>query len=225
MDAHDDSSGDAGAAPLIQAPSLRSQVYERLREDIVAGRLPPGTRISPAETARRFGVSPMPVRDALGLLEKEGLVETAARRWTRVVSLSPELVEELVPLVSLLEQYALTTAPTVSDDALTRLRAANAALTAAIDDGDVTAVVNADAAFHDTLVDLAGNRSLDRALRDARTRIRLLRPQVMQPESALESVGDHEQIIECLEQGDREGAAQALERNWRRGLSRFRTTR
>jgi DNA-binding GntR family transcriptional regulator len=67
----------------------------------------------------------MPVRDALALLEQDGLVETAARRWTRVVELSPALVEELVPLVSLLDQYAISSAPVVSKEALDRLRIAN----------------------------------------------------------------------------------------------------
>lgn len=211
--------------PLVEAPSLRSQVYERLREEIVSGTLAPGTRISPAETARRFGVSPMPVRDALGLLEKDGLVETAPRRWTRVVELSPELVEELVPLVSLLEQYALSSASTVPPDALARLRHANAAFAAAIERDDVMASVQADTSFHDTLVELAENRSLERALSDARIRIRLLRPQVIVLEDALESVGDHEEIVDRLERADREGAARAVEKNWRRGLERFRSTR
>jgi DNA-binding GntR family transcriptional regulator len=211
--------------PLVEAPSLRSQIYERLRDEIVSGSLAPGARISSAETARRFGVSPMPVRDALALLEKDGLVETAARRWTRVVELSPELVEELVPLVSLLEQYAVSSAPAVSDESLARLRAANAAFAAAVEEGDPTASIEADIIFHDTLVELAANRSLERALGDARTRIRLLRPQVIRPQESLESVADHEEIIECLERDDRKSAAGALETNWQRGLARFRATR
>lgn len=219
-----DVTDDFPTYPLVEAPPLRSQVYERLREDIVSGKLAPGARISPVEIARRFGVSPMPVRDALGLLENEGLVETAARRWTRVVELSPDLVEELIPLVLLLERYAITSAPTVSDEALARLRSSNAAFAAAIEDRDVTALIEADSTFHDTLVELAANRSLERALHDARTRIRLLRPQVLRPAGALKSLADHEQLIECLAAGDRNGAARALERNWRRGLTRFRST-
>jgi DNA-binding GntR family transcriptional regulator len=223
--ANDDPEDGVRGDSLVEAPSLRSQIYTRLRDDIISGRIAPGARISPAETARRFGVSPMPVRDAFGRLEEEGLVEVAARRWTRVVELSPELVDELVPLVSLLEQYAISSAALVSDEALARLRDANAALAVAIENGDVTASIEADSTFHDTLVELAGNRSLERALIDARTRIRLLRPQVLRLEGAVKSVADHEQIIERLERGDRKGAARALDKNWRRGLARFRSTR
>jgi DNA-binding GntR family transcriptional regulator len=220
-----DSVGPPPSDPLVEAPSLRFQLYERLLEDIVSGRLTPGARISPAETARRFGVSPMPVRDALSRLEKEGLVEVSARRWTRVVELSPELVEEIVPLVSLLEQFAITSAPAISEQAVERLRAANAEFSAAITVGDVAASIEADSTFHDTLVDLAGNGSLERALSDARIRIRLLRPQVIHPDAALKSVADHDEVISCLARGDRKGAARAVERNWRRGLTRFRSTR
>jgi DNA-binding GntR family transcriptional regulator len=152
----------AAAADKDALPFL--DLTPQLDDDIVSGTLAPGMRISPAETARRLGVSPMPVRDALALLEREGLVETAPRRWTRVVELSPELLEELVPLVSLLEQYAVSTAPAVSNDALDRLRRANAAFAAAIEDNDVKAAIDADTRFHDTLVELAANRSLERAL-------------------------------------------------------------
>ena len=104
---------------------------------------------------------------------------------------------------------------------LERLRRANAAFGRAIEDSDAAALINADADFHDTLVRLAANASLIRALRDARARIRLLRPQVVRPELAADSVDDHQKIIDCLESGDYTGAAEAVEENWRRALDRF----
>jgi DNA-binding GntR family transcriptional regulator len=210
--------------PLTEAPALRSQVYDRLREAILSGELAPGERISPAEVGRGFGVSAMPVRDALRLLEQDGLVEMASRRWTRVVELSLEQAQELVPLVALLEQYAVSNATAAGDENLERLRSANEAFRRAIDDSDAAALVRADAEFHDTLVELAANASLVRALRDARTRIRLFRPQVVRPELAADSVSDHQRIIACLEAGDFSGAADAVGENWRRSLDRFRIT-
>jgi DNA-binding GntR family transcriptional regulator len=220
-DTEDDGPSDA----LVEAPSLRSQVYERLREDILTGRLAAGERISPAETARRFGVSQMPVRDALALLEQDGLVETAARRWTRVVTLSPELVEELLPLVAVLEQFAVSSAPSIPAEALDRMRAANEQMQEAIEAGDATSYIGADAIFHDTLVEIAPNHSLERALREARTQIRLLRPQVLKPDDGVASLVDHRKIIECLERGDQEAAATAVAENWTRGIELTRSSR
>lgn len=208
--------------PLAQAPAFREQVYERLREAILAGELAPGENLSPARIARSFGVSTMPVRDALRVLEQDGLVETAARRWTRVVDLDPALVEEIVPLVSLLEQYAVSSAGSVSADALADLRRTNAAFAEAVAGGDLAACVQTDTAFHEGLVHLAGNRSLERALRDAWAHVRLLRTRVLRPSFASESVADHERIIERLEEGDREGAARCVGENWGRGLERYR---
>lgn len=209
--------------PLAEAPALRSQVYERLREAILSGELASGERISPAEVGSRFGVSAMPVRDALRLLEQDGLVEMASRRWTRVVELTPEQIQELVPLVALLEQYAVSTAITAGDEILERLRRANETFGRAIEDSDVAALIKADAEFHDTLVELTANSSLVRALRDARARVRLFRPQVVRPELVADSVSDHQRVISCLEAGDFAGAADAVGVNWRRGLDRFRT--
>jgi DNA-binding GntR family transcriptional regulator len=223
MAADDSQPAQAVEESLLEAPSLRSQVYDRLREAILAGDLAPGDRISPVQVAKRFRVSPMPVRDALRLLEQDGLVETAARRWTRVVVISPELVSELVPLASLLERHAITSAKTIPADGLRRLRDANATFSAALERGDLAAARQADRDFHDTLVGLANNRSLERALRDVRTRAQLLRPRFVGPSHAAESVADHEAIIEHLERGDRRAAARALDQNWRRSLERLRS--
>jgi DNA-binding GntR family transcriptional regulator len=209
------------ATSLVEAPALRDQVYERLREAILTGELGPGARISPSVVAERFGVSAMPVRDALRLLEQEGLVETAARRWTRVVRLDPALVEELVPLVSLLEQYAVTSATELDEEALARMEAANREFAQAIERADDAACIRADTDFHDALVASGGNASLDRALRDARNRIRLLRAQVLRTQAAGASVRDHEAILAALRAGNRDDACAAIRANWERGVDRY----
>lgn len=213
---------EPAGAPLVAAPALRDQVYTRLRDAILSGDLTPGERISPTLLAQRFGTSVMPVRDALQLLEQEGLVETSPRRWTRVVELDPTLVEEVVPLVSVLEQHAVSSARSIPSSAIKRLRSANARLERAARRGDLAGCIEADVAFHDTLVALAGNRSLERAVADARSKIQLLRPQVLRPDDAAGSVAEHEQIIVHLAAGDRAGAKRFLRANWERGLRRFR---
>src|SRR5262245_46210954 len=99
------SSGTAGPiAPLartqlVEAPPLREQVYSRLRDSILTGELRAGSRLSPAALAQGFGVSTMPVREALRLLEEDGLIETSPRRWTRVASPNPGLADEVYPVI------------------------------------------------------------------------------------------------------------------------------
>jgi DNA-binding GntR family transcriptional regulator len=210
---------------LVEAPALHRQVYLRLREAILTGELEAGERIAVSALAERFGVSAMPVRDALRQLEQEGIVETSMRRWTRVVALDPALVGEIVPLVSLLEQYAIRTAPELRSASVDEVARANDAFGRAVADGDAAGFIRADTEFHDALVALAGNESLERLLRDARTRIRLLRGRVVPLTAADGSVAEHDEIVAALRAGDRERACAALRRNWERGLDRYRTHR
>lgn len=205
----------------MEAPALRNQVYDRLREAIITGTLTPGTRISPSEVAQRYGVSTMPVRDALQLLEQDGLVETSARRWTRVVEADTDAMAEVGPLVALLEQYAIAAAGIPSAEQIADLRAANRRYADALEAGDTAALIGADAAFHDTLVALAGNPTLERLVRDARNRLHLFRARVIRPEVAPGAADEHERVIACLEAGDVEGAQRATVENWERGLSQI----
>jgi DNA-binding GntR family transcriptional regulator len=211
-----------GEDALEPAPSLGEQVYQRLRAAIVGGQLELGERLSVSTLASRFGVSTMPVRDALKLLEQDGLVETSPRRWTRVAEIDPSKVHELVPLLSLLEQYAITSAREINADIVDRLDRENERFASAAARADQFAILESDVAFHDALVRLSRSVSVERALQDARTRIGLFRIQTLGASSIAESLGDHRAIVESLRAGDRLGAAEALGRNWERGLTRLR---
>lgn len=79
-------------APLTnRGPRLSELVFERLAEAIVDGVLAPGELVRDQVLAEQLGVSRMPIREALQRLERAGLVETAASRYTRVTALTPEL--------------------------------------------------------------------------------------------------------------------------------------
>jgi DNA-binding GntR family transcriptional regulator len=78
-------------APLTnRGPRLSELVFERLAEAIVDGVLAPGELVRDQALAEQLGVSRMPIREALQRLERAGLVETAASRYTRVTVLTPE---------------------------------------------------------------------------------------------------------------------------------------
>ena len=206
---------------LVEAPAFGAQLYERLREGLLAGEFAPGERLSVSALAARFGVSTMPVRDALRLLEQDGLVETAARRWTRVVQVDPSEIEQLLPLLSLLEQYALRSAKTLDAATIDELERINAEFAAAAERGDVGGIVAADVAFHEALVRLADNPSLERAMRDAKTRVRLIRTEALRTTLTSQSHADHAAIVAALRSGDRKRAVKLVDANWGRGLERY----
>ncbi len=105
------------------------QVAERIREAIVLGNIPPGTRLLEAQLATRLGVSRIPVREALARLEAEGLVERAPYQGARVMRLTIDQVRESFMLRSLLEGFATKLAtPHVTPEEIARLRAVIAQL-------------------------------------------------------------------------------------------------
>jgi len=89
-----------------QYKSLSELVYQRLRNHILWGTIRPGSFLSVRKLSEQFGVSPMPVRDAVRRLATEELVEVAPRSSTRVARLSPERVREIFEVRSRLEAFA-----------------------------------------------------------------------------------------------------------------------
>lgn len=71
---------------------LSDMVAERIADAIMDGTIPAGSRVRDNELAQQLGVSRMPVREALQRLQRVGLIETAASRYTRVTKVTPELV-------------------------------------------------------------------------------------------------------------------------------------
>jgi DNA-binding GntR family transcriptional regulator len=87
-------------ADAKRVPPLVAQIAEELSRDIMVGRYQPGERIREQELADRFGTSRAPVREAIRLLEIEGLIETEHWRGARVVNLSLAQVEDLFEMIS-----------------------------------------------------------------------------------------------------------------------------
>lgn len=109
----------SGASPHQQ---LRSWVADRLRADILAGRLRAGEWLRQERLAQELGVSQMPVREALKQLAAEGLVEHEPYRGARVVAFTPEDVEDLYACRAFIEGMAARSAAVrISDQELAEL--------------------------------------------------------------------------------------------------------
>lgn len=208
-------------APLDEVPRLRQQVYERLRRAIINGQFAAGERLSVAGIADSLQVSTMPVREAIRLLEEEGLVETSARRWTRVATVSAAQAEELYPLVGLLEEYAVATGAEPTAASVRRLRQANRALDQAESGGDALACISADERFHAILLEGCGNQALLQTVAQFKSRMRLHESAFFR-HSDRRSAGEHEEIIAAIELGDRERAGALVRANWASGLEALR---
>src|SRR2546427_13052427 len=91
----------------IQRQSLPSAVADKLRDQIIRGEIAEGTQLRQDAIATQYQVSRIPVREALRQLEAEGLITIVPNRGAVVPALSPDDIEELFSIRSLLEPEVL----------------------------------------------------------------------------------------------------------------------
>ncbi|TCB98324.1 GntR family transcriptional regulator [Micromonospora zingiberis] len=135
---------DPTAGPQSSVASQR--IAAELREAILAGQIPPGTRLYQEEIAERLGASRLPVREALRILEAEGLTESQANRGARVPLRTMREVEVLYRMRERLEPLALhESLADLPDSTVDRLTEIQEQIEA---NDDVTGFVTLDREFH-----------------------------------------------------------------------------
>ncbi|TCP55317.1 GntR family transcriptional regulator [Tamaricihabitans halophyticus] len=97
----------SGARPAKRPPTAQEAVLAEIRRAILGGDMPPGTQIFQDELATRFGVSRVPVRDALRTLEGEDLVTYVPRRGYHVIQLDVDELLEIQQIREILETEVL----------------------------------------------------------------------------------------------------------------------
>jgi DNA-binding GntR family transcriptional regulator len=141
---------------------FRERIREQLIEDILSGRLPPGSRIIETRLAQQLGVSQGPVREALRDLELFGFVVSSPFRGTQVRQISTDDLLEIYPVRAALEGVAAASAAVrIDDETLGVLEALIGTMREAAVREDQRAHVNADYEFHQTVVKASGNRMLE----------------------------------------------------------------
>jgi len=131
---------------------LHDRVHDELRWRLITGKIVPGLGLSTRGLAQELGVSPMPVREALGRLAAEGAVEIRQKRRIQVPPMTAQRFDDLLRCRLLLEPEAARQAlPHIDAEALRRLRAMDDRLDKCLHNGDVTGYMEANFQFHFTL--------------------------------------------------------------------------
>jgi DNA-binding GntR family transcriptional regulator len=187
-------------------------VYEEIRGAIVDLRLEPGAPLREAAIATQLGVSKTPVREALGRLEQEGLVEATSFKGAVVTDYSERDLEEIYELRELLEGVAVRAAATeASDQALESLHDVIKRSRAARDAGDLVGLAELLGRFDQIVFEQVANvriRSLIETLRAHLTRIGKLTEEI--PGRVEASVEEHAAIVEAIARGDADDAERAM---------------
>jgi DNA-binding GntR family transcriptional regulator len=203
---------DSGRERRLDGRTLWEQVRDRLREDVLSGELPPGTVLSEASLARSFGVSRGPIREALGRLERDGLVTITPRRGAIVTELSREEFVDAYQVREALETLAIQLAVSkLSAADIARLRELHEEMVAHATRGEVNAFFEANAAFHSVFVSASGNQKLEEMYRLLMDQMgRYLARSLALRGSLDKSVAEHSAILEAVEAGDEVRATRLL---------------
>jgi DNA-binding GntR family transcriptional regulator len=196
------------------ARTLAEMVTVRLREAILLGRLPPGTQLSQDVLARQFGVSRVPLREALKNLDSEGLVEWRAHRGAVVTGLSPADLVELYVLGAVLEStLAEQACKLASDEHIAKV----GKLVDAMSDPGISATewhaVNRE--FHSQLVAPAKWPRFERMIADVRANTGRYVKAYLESSGNIHRWSDeHQKLYRCYRERDGAGLVDAIREHW-----------
>lgn len=198
--------------PIVPKVSLTEQVTTMIRAAIVSGEMKPEEHYSAIAIAEKLGVSRTPVREALQLLEKEGIVTVAKNRGVRVNQISlDDIVEVFQVRLAVEPQAAARGVLNASDADIRTLTELHQRMLQIGETGDGRATLEADKQFHLYLLGLAGNAKLDAIISELRNLV-LAHGQTTIPQArtSQELAGDRDELIEAITQRDPAAAATAM---------------
>ncbi|MBU2918839.1 GntR family transcriptional regulator [Psychrosphaera sp. F3M07] len=192
--------------------SVKDQIAEQLRSDIIAGELAPNTKLNEKELAERFGLSRGPIRDVILQLTKEGLLIAKNNCGASVNSvLEPKLQKLMIKLRREIEVFAIEQLKDkLTQNDFNELEAILNDLQSAFENSDFTEVTKIDISFHNYLINKAGGDELVNIWYPYVMRMRLNYKRIT---TGQECVNEHRVILDALKSGDLSKATKAIKAN------------
>jgi DNA-binding GntR family transcriptional regulator len=189
---------------IEDVPTVRAIVARKLREAIMSGNLKPGQRLVERELCEMMGVSRPSIREALRLLEADGLVNTVPHRGPMVSTISLEEARQLYAARAVLEGFAGRECARLHDPAVVRkIGEALGRLKIALAESDMIAVLEAKTDFYAALIGGCQNAFIERMLKPLHDRITLLRITSMShPKRVNKSLREVTAIWRAIQSGD-----------------------
>ncbi len=188
---------------LINAKSLREQVYDFLRLELQRGKLVPGSSVDLNAISRQLGISKTPLRDALIQLEVEGFVSISPRRGIFVNRLSLDDIRHYYEVIGALEAAALSSVfQAIGPAHLAKMRKLNFKLQETIERADFQSYYELNIAFHDVFLELCDNLTLRSFIAPLKRRLYDFPRRGYIPEWEQRNCQEHARLIELIRAGD-----------------------
>lgn len=201
---------DIGALP----ESRREWVLRLLRQRIASGDLPPGSRLVERDLSTEFGTSRGPIREAIMVLEQEGLLVGHPYRGVRVAAVSgQEIANVLVPIRLLIERSAFRAVAASTDQALLdRLEGLVRQMSRASVAGDAEWLAELDVRFHDEVIVAGGGVQSSRLWQAIQPRVqRYFSRDALRHPPRDDVMVQHRRLLDALRSGDPEVVERAIE--------------
>lgn len=192
--------------------SVRDQIADVIRSDIISGKLPPNTKLNEIKLAERFDVSRGPIRDVILKLTKEGLLISKNNVGASVNSpLSPELQKLSIDLRKRIEEYAVKTlVGNISEKQIEEMDDIISTMQEHFEKQEYTELTKADIAFHQYFVELAGGENLLNLWYPIVIRMRMNYQRIKTSDKLVE---EHRDIVTAFKEGDVKTAVAAIRKN------------
>ena len=189
-------------------PNLREIVYEKIKEAIVSGIIPAGSRLSELKLSKQFDVSRTPVREAVRQLAEAGLVSLASRKGVYVLLPTPKDVIDLYEIRTALELIAVE--HVCAHPPRRELERMRKSFEAVSDDWDAKKFTAMDEEFHSSISRNAKNNFLDSMLDKVGAIIGICRHYAIGVIPKISSSLEHMAIINAVLDGDSEAAKERM---------------
>ena len=193
---------------------LRDEVFNTLREKILKGVYKPGERLMEIHVADQLGVSRTPIREAIRMLELEGLVKMVPRKGAQVAKISKEDLQDVLEVRKALDTLSVKLAcERITEDEIKLLNNAEREFEKALASKDVREIAEADVAFHDVIHSATKNGRLKSMISNLAERIYRYRFEYIKQQSdgGKTLMLEHREIMRCIESRDVESAVKATE--------------
>ena len=194
---------------------LRDVVFNTLREAILRGDLVPGERLMELQLAAKLGVSRTPTREAIRMLEQEGLAITIPRKGAIVAGMTEKDMQDVLEIREALEELSVQVAcDKITDEEIAQLEKNMKNFELSLKIGDLKKMAQADVEFHDVIYQATDNPKLISMLNNLREQMYRYRVEYLKnPQNHEQLLKEHEAIYRGIVEKDKDAVTNTIRKH------------